>query len=145
VTLSKNNILGGIGGAMDVEAPIPAAIPLRFWIALTLSATVVVFLALMGSVYGVFLTDSLRSWATETSKEVVEARAFLLLLPDGENRTCVLCLCIHIRLKFTRNVPENKPHMVPIMICLHLYYNTTQLPRVLAYFSRVLAGNRCRR
>ena len=38
----------------------PEPVPLRFWIALTLSATVVGFLATMGSLYGVFLTDSLR-------------------------------------------------------------------------------------
>lgn len=46
--------------AAEEEAPMPEPVPLRFWIALTLSATVVGFLATMGSLYGVFLTDSLR-------------------------------------------------------------------------------------
>ena len=58
--------------ARGVEAPMPAAVPLRFWIALTLSATVVGFLATMGSLYGVFLTDLLRAWTTQTNAQIVQ-------------------------------------------------------------------------
>ena len=48
----------------------PRPIPLRFWIAITLSSTVVAYLATMGIFYGVFLTDRLRQWAQSTGTSI---------------------------------------------------------------------------
>ena len=56
----------------------PAEIPLRFWIALWLSVTIVLLLALLGVTYGVFLTQQLRSWADRTEGSITSAREFVL-------------------------------------------------------------------
>ena len=63
------------GQQADEGAPRP--IPLRFWIAITLSSTVVAYLATMGILYGVFLTDRLREWAQSTGTSITEAQAFV--------------------------------------------------------------------
>ena len=64
--------------AEEAEEPEPAEIPLRFWIALWLSVTIVLLLALLGVTYGVFLTQELRSWADRTEGSITSAREFVL-------------------------------------------------------------------
>eukprot|EP01043_Picozoa_sp_COSAG02_P064267 COSAG02_NODE_9342_length_2250_cov_12.869363_1_plen_664_part_00 len=72
-------------GRVDrIDEPHRFNIPLRFWIALTLSATVVGFLAAMGGLYGVFLTDRLLAWAKSSNEQIGTAQAFLETL-TGED------------------------------------------------------------
>lgn len=72
------------GALSQQEGHRRAQIPLRFWIAVTLSTTVVVYLAAMGAVYGTFLTDRLRVWAQNSNNSIIEAKAFLEALPGQD-------------------------------------------------------------
>ena len=77
------------GGDEEDEAQ-RALIPLRFWIAVTLCGTVVGFLAAMGALYGVFLTERLRRWAQRSSASIDDAKAFLEALPGEDDSVIYL-------------------------------------------------------
>lgn len=81
-----HNSLAELQGAR----PHRAQIPLRFWIVVTLSTTVVGFLAAMGALYGILLTERLREWAQRSNASISDAKAFLETLPGGNESVIYL-------------------------------------------------------